>query len=159
MFDMVAGREKPITPDRILRTIDRYLAKSSRQQLAAAVKEGAPLVPSSEALVPGCTAVRMTLENFPSFDLGFDGKASAERHQVVGVREDGPAYKAGLRDGQKLIRNSYWIGQPDKAASFTVKDSDGPKDIQYFPRGKITAVPQFHLDSQAVSGDSRCNPR
>lgn len=151
MFDMVAASRKPITLERILRTADHYLSARARRQLEAAAKKGIVLVPAADAALPGCTALSVSAEQLPLFDLGFDFNASRIAFRVVGVREDGPAYQAGLRNDQKLTHVSVYNGQPDKLAKFTIDVSGEPKVIQYYPRGKIVSVPQYHLDSAALS--------
>jgi predicted metalloprotease with PDZ domain len=151
MFDMVAGRRKPITLQRILRTADHYLSAPARRQLGDAANKGMVVVPAADAALPGCTALSVSVEQLPLFDLGFDFNASQLAHRVMGVREDGPAYGAGLRDDQKLTHVSVYHGQPDKPAKFTVEISGQPKVIEYYPRGKIVSVPQYRLDSAALS--------
>jgi predicted metalloprotease with PDZ domain len=151
MFDMVAGAATPITLERILATADRYLSPPSQRRLEAAANQGAVLVPAANAALPGCAALSVSLEELPLFDLGFDFTASRLAHQVVGVRQDGPAYEAGLRDGQKLTHVSVYNGQPDKLAQFTIEASGEPKTIQYYPRGKIVSAPQYHLDQAALA--------
>lgn len=151
MFDMVADSAKPITLERILATADRYLSPTAQRQLEAAANQGAILVPAANAALPGCTALSVSLEQLPLFDLGFDFTASDLANQVVGVRKDGPAYQAGLRDGQKLTGISVYHGQPDRLAQFTIDVSGESKTIQYYPRGKIVSAPQYHLDSAALA--------
>jgi predicted metalloprotease with PDZ domain len=151
MFDMVADAAKPITLERILATADRYLLPPAQRQLEAAASQGAMLVPSANAALPGCTALSVSIEQLPLFDLGFDLSASRRANQVVGVRQDGPAYEAGLRDGQKLIRISVYNGRPDELAKFTIDASGESKIIEYYPRGKIVSAPQYHLDASALA--------
>ena len=130
MFDMVAGARKPITLERILATADRYLSPWAQRRMQAAANGGPIPAPAANAALPGCTALSVSIEQLPLFDLGFDLRASILAHQVVGVRQDGPAYKAGLRNGQELTHSSVYNGQPDKLASFTVGVSGVSKVIE-----------------------------
>lgn len=62
---------------------------------------------------------------FPTFDLGFDFDTSKANKSIPGVRNDGPAYNAGLRDGQKLLGSSVTKGDPDHVATFQVSSEAG----------------------------------
>jgi hypothetical protein len=71
-------------------------------------------------------------------------------HRVKSVRSDGPAFKAGLRDGQELNGCSVYNNQPDKVATFHIRTTAGRNVIRYYPRETIT-VPQYHLDQKAYA--------
>jgi hypothetical protein len=89
-----------------------------------------------------------------TFDLGFDLVASKAANSVIGVEPDGPAFKAGLRDGQRLSgRLSIYKNQPEKIAIVTVQTGDGPRAIEYYPRGAPIKVMQYHLDQKAYAAD------
>jgi predicted metalloprotease with PDZ domain len=103
MFDMVRTNEQPITLARILQAAGRHLSADSRGQLQRAVVDQANLPAPDEApSVGGC--VRPSLEDLPTFDLGFDLAASRAAKQVVGVVPSGPAFAAGLRNPTGLRR-------------------------------------------------------
>jgi predicted metalloprotease with PDZ domain len=73
----------------------------------------------------------------PSYDRGFDLEASiAAGHVATGVRPNGPAYMAGLRDGMRLIRPIE--GQAGNATipSVWVVESDGQeRTVSWKPVG------------------------
>jgi predicted metalloprotease with PDZ domain len=119
------------------------------------VKEGAEIAPGDDAL--GACA-HASMDDLPTFDLGFDFAASTNAKKVVGVRPDSPASKAGLRDGQGLLGWSVHNNEPDKAAKFTIQTDDGEKTkIEYYPKGKTITVPQYHIYQQAyVSNPATC---
>jgi predicted metalloprotease with PDZ domain len=147
MFDMVHEADKPLTEAGILETAGRYLAPDSRVQLDQIVGSGAKIADLDDALG---SCAHVSLEELPTFDLGLDLAASMEAHKVTGVRPDSPAFKAGLRNDQKLLEWSVYNDQPDKAAKFTIATDDGGKTkIEYYPKGKIITVPQYHLDPGA----------
>ena len=144
MFDLVHGADHPLTEARILETAGRYLAPDSRVELKRIVGSGAGIAALDDALGPCAHA---STEELAAFDAGFDFKASIAAQKVIGVTADGPAFKAGLRDGQVLSGWSVDNNEPDKAAKFTIQADEGAKTkIEYFPRGKTVAVPQYHLD-------------
>ena len=82
----------------------------------------------------GC--VRPSLVDVPTFDLGFDFAASRAAGKVVGVRPDGPAYAADLRDGQLLQgRISVTNNDSQRAAVFGIRDDAGERKCSSFRRG------------------------
>jgi predicted metalloprotease with PDZ domain len=151
MFDMVRDADKPLTLDRIFQAADRYIAPAARLQLEQAVRQNAFPQMNGASLGP---CVHFAMEDLPTFDLGLDYAASRTGAKVVGVNPDGPAYKAGLRDGQVINgRVSVDNGHADKPAIFTIQTDAGPKPIEYYPIGKTVATPQFHLDQAAYSAN------
>jgi len=151
MFDMVHEADKPLTNDRILQTAGRYIAPAARVELQQAVQQHA-LPQMSGATFGPC--VQLTIDDLPRFDLGLDYVATNTAHKITGVVPDGPAYKAGLRDGQLLNgRVSVYNGHTDKPAIFTIQTDDGTKAIEYYPRGKTIATPQFHLDEKTYAAN------
>jgi predicted metalloprotease with PDZ domain len=151
MLDMVRTADKPLTLERILQTAGRYLPPPARRQLEAAANQGEVLLPAADAALPSCAVIDVSMEQLPVFDLGFDFAASRVANRVIGVREDGPAWRAGLRDGQTLKRISVYNGQPDRQATFGITQDGQTQTIQYYPRGKTVSAPQFHLDSAAFA--------
>jgi predicted metalloprotease with PDZ domain len=143
---MVHGADQPLTEARILETAERYLALDSRVELKQIVSSGAQIAALDNALGPCAHA---STEDLVSFDLGFDFDASAKANKVSGVRPDGPAFKAGLRDGQELLGSSVYYNDAEKPAKFTIQTGNGAKTkVEYFPRGKTVTVPQYHLDQE-----------
>ena len=45
---------------------------------------------------------------------GFDEKASVDTKHIAGVDPEGPAYRAGIRDGQEMFRISIYHDDPSK---------------------------------------------
>jgi len=149
MYDMVNEAAKPLTQDRILETAGRYLSAASRTELAQAIEPDSPIPLPGNALGP---CARGSVDQVPTFDLGFELSASTVGGSITGVELNGPAFQAGLRNGQRLSgRLSVYNNQPEKAAIVTVQTSDGQKAIEYFPRGKPIAVMQYHLDQAAYT--------
>jgi predicted metalloprotease with PDZ domain len=151
MFDMVRkGKDTELTEARILETADRYLSADVRRQLGQAIEPGA-MIPVPDASALGA-CVRVSIDRVPVFVLGFDFEASMAAHRVTAVKEDGPAFKAGLRDGQELNGWSVYNNQPDRLATFHIDTAMGHQTIQYYPR-ETTTAPQYHLDQRAFADD------
>jgi len=151
MFDMVRkGKDTELTEARILETAGRYLSVDARRELGQAIEPGA-MIPAPDASALG-SCVHVSVDVVPRFDLGFDFEASRAVRRVTAVEKDGPAFKAGLRDGQELNGWSVYNNQPDKLATFRVQTVAGRQTIQYYPR-EITTAPQYHLDQKAFADD------
>ena len=78
------------------------------------------------------------------FDPGFAIDALYRNGIIRGVREGGPAYQAGLRDGQIVIRNSTINpNDPNQAIELTLTEQMGTKTVTYLPRTSGSDVDQF----------------
>ena len=146
MFDLVRQKDEPYTLERILAVIDRFLSPSSQDQLQAAVsRHGSLTMPAQLPILGSCA--KATLGNYPTFDLGFDIDKSQTSKVVSGVADGGPAFRAGLRNGDKLLGMSYSKHDPDRQARFTIASQDGSKRITYLPQGSPEQAWQYSLDS------------
>lgn len=149
MFDMVRkGKDVELTEARVLETAGRYLSADARLELSQAIKPGT-MIPAPDARALGACA-RVSIDRVPVFDLGFDFEASMAAHRVTAVKKEGPAFKAGLRDGQELNGWSVYNYQPDKLATFRMQTVAGPRTVQYYPR-EMTTAPQYHLDQKVFA--------
>jgi predicted metalloprotease with PDZ domain len=72
-----------------------------------------------------------------TFDAGFDVEESLSRHKIMNVRHGSEAWKAGLRDDQKLNSWSITLGRSDVPAQIQVETDEKRRSIVYFPRGKL----------------------
>jgi predicted metalloprotease with PDZ domain len=147
MFDMVRTGDQPYSLDRILATAGRYLSPESRAVLQQAVTHHGDLpAPERLPVLGGCA--HASLDDVATFDLGFDFEHSRSTETLAGVIENGPAFKAGLRDGQLLLGNSFYKGDPDQLAKFKVHTDAGEKQIEFFPKGKTIQAWQYHIDKE-----------
>jgi predicted metalloprotease with PDZ domain len=74
----------------------------------------------------------------PNFHRGFDIEASVKNGNVVtGVVKGGPAERAGLRDGMKLVKRSGGeVGNSRVEIAYDVVDGDTPKTLRWMPEGQ-----------------------
>lgn len=152
MYDTVNEAAKPLTEARILETAGRYLSVDSRTKLARAIQPDSPVSLAEDALG---ACVHGSVDQVSTFNVGFDLSASITAGVITGVEPGGPAFKAGLRNGQPLSgRLSVFNNEPEKMAMVTVRTSEGQKSIEYYPRGKSIAVMQYHLDQAAYSANA-----
>jgi predicted metalloprotease with PDZ domain len=157
MFDLVeqSKTENPapeFTEERVLAAFSPYLSEAERQQLRSMAVGGAD-VPLPEAL-GGCAARQSEVQAV--VDPGFDEQTSFAKKVVSGAVPDGPAYRAGIRNGQELFRWSIYNDDPSKDALLGVV-IDGQRKMVTFSPTKQVKVEQYRA---TVKGDtaSACLP-
>jgi predicted metalloprotease with PDZ domain len=151
MFDLIQQSNQPYTLARILAAADRYLSPTSQALLQNAVSRHGELPAPAELPVLGKCA-HAELGDFPSFDLGFDFDKSAATKIVSGVTDNGPAFNAGMRNGQALLTSSFSKHHPDRLANFTIRAETGNKRITFYPRGAPVQAWQYRLDQTQSCG-------
>ena len=161
MFDLVtqnAAYERrhhgqPMTLDnkRVFRSASHYIHGISKTKLRHYVEYGGSIRVPETALGP---CVQSRVETTPKFDLGFDRKSiKSEDKRVLGVEPSSEAFKAGLRDGQKLGGSSIYFGDPSKQVRLTIDTVDGKQTLTYYPRGPELSLQQFSLDGARYSSN------
>ncbi len=96
------------------------------------------------ALAAGALGPGFTLDtvDFAPFDAGFDVRGSWAQRRVRGVEPDGPAARAGLRDGMAMT--GVDISGPEHEARVRVKDEKGERLITYRPlASRRYRIPRF----------------
>lgn len=97
-------------------------------------------VPPDALAAPISGAMEMVYK----LDLGLDVQRSLAAKVARGVRPDGPAAKAGLREGDELLA---WKthGDTDRPVQLKVRRGERAVNIEYLPRGQSAAVLQFRV--------------
>lgn len=98
--------------------------------------DGGAYVDLPEQLFDGCLDARVVTA--PGFDAGFDYMASAKDKVVKGVRQGGPAWNAGLRDGARITKITVTPDDTSREVVMTVLPNMGqgnPLQIRYWPYG------------------------
>jgi len=160
MFDLVRqnaayelhhdGKPMAITNKRIFQAASQYLRRDSRKKLRRYVEQGGS-IPIPEAALGPC--VQSRVEASPKFDLGFDSKSTQGDGVVFGVEPSSEAYKAGLRDGQRLVGWSFSRGDTSREVRLRIMTDHGDQVLKYYPRGAEVSPQQFSLDSARYSAD------
>jgi predicted metalloprotease with PDZ domain len=72
------------------------------------------------------------------FHRGFDAEATLANNRIItGVIANGPAWKAGLRDGMKLVqRTAGEIGNSEVEIAYDVEDKGVAKTLKWMPQGE-----------------------
>ncbi len=153
--DMVArarGEGWKVSTEKLLEEFARWSTPELAEELRAVVVDGA-----LPRLAPGTLAPCLALgaAETGTYDPGFDLERSLREKVVHGVRPDGPAAAAGLRDGQQLSR---WSVQhrSDVPVQLTVLEDGAERKIEYLPVGERFSVPRFErvagADEAACAG-------
>lgn len=130
MRDLLAA-DTPLTPATVEAAIRRRADIGAAEQIREHVVAGREV-----PLVPGALGPCYTLGTLPGFDPGFDVDATVRAGLVVGVRPDGPAFAAGLRDGVTVTRLSVYNGDTTKPIVVGVRDETGEeRAVSYPPLG------------------------
>ena len=152
MFDLVHQSEAQapapdLTEERVLAAFLPYLSQDEMQELRSMASDGA-VVPLPETL--GRCAARQK-ETQAIVDPGFDETASFAAKRLTGVVPDGPAYRAGIRNGQELFRWSVYNEDPSKDALLGVVIDGERKMITFSP------MKQLHIELYRASVDGEAS--
>jgi predicted metalloprotease with PDZ domain len=138
------------TEERVLAAFSPYLSKDEIQQLHMMAIDGED-IPLPEKL-GGCAVRQNETQNI--VDPGFDETASIEAKRMIGVVQDGPAYRAGIRNGQELFRWSIYKEDPSKDALLGVVIDGQRKTITFSP-AKQAQIQQYRSNNEAANS---CTP-
>ena len=78
---------------------------------------------------------------YAAFDLGFDEAATraAPSRALVGLRQGGPAERAGLRAGDTLVEATVRQGRADAKVTIVVEREGKKQTVSYLPAGPTAA--------------------
>ncbi|SRR6266545_4877322 len=152
LFLAARDEKRSLSKDSIDRAARRYVKEVVRPDIDRYVELGETIPIRDDLLGPEAEA--SVIEVGASFDPGFDVDASYAKRIFTGVREEGPAHRAGLRNGQKWIEGGLVFDDPTAIAEFTIEDSGMRKVVKYYPAsGEKVRVPQFKLKAPPEKKD------
>ena len=100
-----------------------------------------------DALAPGPDWM-LTFDTIPAFEPGFDVVASINADTIMGVREPGAAWAAGLRNGMPIVRhsnaqrwNASW--RADLPMTIVVRQDGRERTVEFHAVRGGLAVPHF----------------
>lgn len=144
--DQAAKEPKPLlTTKRILSTTKAYLSHRDHRLFSNMVNKGTA-VPVPDFPLYAC--VRRSVDQVPTFDLGFDKGTLLSKSHVSGVNPDSAAFRAGIRDGQEVVGVSIYWDDVSKPIRLKIRSSEGQRIVEYFPTGKSIPIPQYHLQNE-----------
>lgn len=99
----------------------------------------------------------------PEFDRGFDPNATTANGNIVtGLREDSPGYRAGLRNGMKILkRESGKVGDSRVEMRYRLQDGQTERVIAFRPEGvRQITFQEFTIDPALdEAGQKACSAR
>lgn len=109
------------------------------------IMRGEAITPDADALG---SAYELSRIERPSFDIGFSLEDTQRSRRISAVRQDGPAFAAGLRDGMEFIgvENAYRFSnawKDDRPLVVRVKVENGERTFQFYPHGSPMSLPLF----------------
>ena len=127
---------------RFLARIARWTDPECAEEIRRVVMEGAmPRLPDA---ITEPAAERADFDSH-RFDPGFALEVSRASRIVTGVVEGGPAFAAGLRDGQEIGALSAAGGDPEAEIQLTVRDGAESRAVRFCPRGGPLRIPRYRL--------------
>ncbi|HEX4950402.1 MAG TPA: hypothetical protein VFZ34_27300, partial [Blastocatellia bacterium] len=141
-----SGISQELNAATISAAVQRYAQTDVLPDIKRIIDGGELPAPHSQLF--GTCATLATVE-VADYELGFDLDALQAKMQMQGVVPQSAAYRAGLRDGQRVTkRMPIAVGKAEHEIELTVKDGNKEKTIRFFPAGNNrTKVPQFKLAS------------
>jgi predicted metalloprotease with PDZ domain len=149
MRDMLRAAQegkRELTKELINQQIRRRAGQDLLPDIRRYIEEGALIAPDKNVFG---SHVELEVVEVPMFDLGLDLETLRARKVIAGIKEGSAAYRAGLRNGQSVVRRSAInIGDATKPIEITIKEGEGERTINYYPISeKTVSVPQFKLHS------------
>ncbi|QNA83167.1 hypothetical protein G4G27_03445 [Sphingomonas sp. So64.6b] len=112
--------------------------------ITRAMLDGGLMLPRSEDFGP---CFRRTVKQIRMFDLGFDPKSIVSSDKIVaGLKPESEAYKAGLRDGDRIrygVSMDSVQGDVTRTLDFQVTRGGKTFPLTYLPRGRAVAAYQW----------------
>lgn len=134
---------KALTQETWVAAVVREIGEKGRTQFDAMMR-GQPIVLRAEAFGP---CLRRTDVQLRRYELGFTPDVLIQQRRIVsGLIPGSAAEKAGIRDGDEIVKPVPQDGiQADQDAKLNLRISRGGKlmDISYLPRGETIAAPQW----------------
>lgn len=139
-----------------LETLRDFGGIDAAADIARVTGAGEPVL-LPENLLGECA--RITTASRREFHRGYDAEATAQAGGVIaGVRPDGPAYAAGMRDGMRLVKREFGkLGDSSVEIGYRVEADGGERVIRYYPEGeRDLTVQRMELVAGDAAHRARC---
>jgi predicted metalloprotease with PDZ domain len=138
--------------------IDAVIAEGGAEEgrvFQESIEQGKP-PPIPEGALGPC--FRRTQGKYARFDLGFDEAATkaAKDHVIVGLKQGGPAEKAGVKKGDMLVQAAYEPGWAQGPAKLELTRAGKTVSVTYLPAGESVAGPVWVRRKEVPS--EKCKP-
>lgn len=150
-----AANPVELNAETISAAVQRHTREDVLPDLKRIVESGELLAPHHKVFGDCAT---LTMIEVADFELGFDLDALQSKMQIQGVLPNSAASRAGLRDGQIVVkRMPIVVGDTESEIELIVKDGKKNKTIRFLPLGNTkTKVPQFKLPARNAEQKAKC---
>ncbi|MBK7932985.1 MAG: hypothetical protein IPK01_05695 [Acidobacteria bacterium] len=143
LYRLAAASKGNITEDTLVKIASEN-GVDAKGDIERYIMRGEPIVPDERAI----PRYRLHLIEKPSFEIGFSLEETRKAKKVTAVNKNGPAYKAGLRDGMGFVsvENAYRFSnawKPDLPLIVKVTINGEEKHVEYFPHGVSFKIAVF----------------
>jgi predicted metalloprotease with PDZ domain len=136
---------------RIAQALQPYLGERGASDIEKYIDRG-ELVPADN---PFGTCAIAEVNDYHPWDMGFEVDKSFKTRVISGVKPDGNAHRAGLRDGQKWVSGGFVYGDPNRLTKLTVIEGNTQKVVQFYPAAtEAIRLPRYKLKSD-ISAEER----
>ena len=153
MRDLLAAPRDPrptVSSETLLATIASYTSEEFAERMRKVVTLGDAADMDVKGFAP---CLQGKIVRIGPYELGFKD-SSKETHRVAGVSPGSSAYRAGLRDGQRLVGWSITAGDPLRTVELTIEEGGVKRKIEYLPQGSPVGVVQLTAEGE-LSADCR----
>jgi predicted metalloprotease with PDZ domain len=141
-----AENKLPLYSDKL---VSKYLAQAGVVDALADIesyaRQGKEIPLTGKELGPCVTAKKVPMLRY---DIGFDLQKSKEEGKIVGLKQNGVAMKAGLREGDEFTHLSYDYGNTKVPMQITLKTS---QSITYSPSEPVQVLQYSLLPMKQIS--------
>jgi predicted metalloprotease with PDZ domain len=134
--------QREIYAPAIAERIKHYTGQDIMPDIKRYIDDGETITPDKDALG---SCVEQQIYEVPVFELGFDLDALRTKKTIEGIKPESAAHKAGLRDGQTVVKHSsIFFGDSTKRIEITIKEGSKQKTITFYPASaNKMRVPQY----------------
>ena len=142
MYLSANGEDLGYTKDRLVQEFGVVIGtEAARREIDRTIEGGAIDLPDG-ALGPCAEA---STASYSRWDPGFDIAASLASKRTAGVRPNGPAAIAGMRDLMRIVGVNIYPGDTSKPIELSVRTESGVVKLRYLPQVEKVPVQQWRL--------------
>lgn len=154
LFNNAKSNNMVISADNMNTLIQKYNPKGIQSDLKNFIDEGKTIVPGEQDLGP---CLKRKISTLGDMDLGYDRKATYQTNIITGLKKTSNAYKAGLRNGYKLLDRKVNY-PPFTNSRLHINDGKHDRWIEFMPmNNKKHKVYHYTIDETLYKKDpARC---
>jgi predicted metalloprotease with PDZ domain len=148
MKELLGAKKDPapnVTPETFLARIASYTSDGFADKIRKIVVDGAPAALDPKLLEP---CLHGHVEPLGPYEVGFEEAAARSRHVMAGVVAGSSAYRAGLRNGQRVVSWKVHRGDFRVPAEVVIDEGGANRTVSYLPQGKAVSVVQFSAEGE-----------